>query len=958
MDKFLLPKFLARLSLVIIVMPLYAAPADPQMVPDELLVKFSEQIIPQRQAGNIATGLASVDAILAANPLASLNRALPAVEDGNPCGLDRVWSLKFNPNTDLLHLLAQLSEDPQIEYAEPRYLRYPDRTLDLKTQGIPAGNDEIPNDPLFAQQWSLEAIQAASAWDITHGSPAIPLAIVDTGTQLNHPDLASNIWHNEVELSGITGVDDDDNGFVDDFYGWDFLEGDGYPDPAPTATHGTHTAGIASAATNNGLGMAGVGWSCKIMPVRTGDAETITYGIEGINYAALTGARVISCSWGGSSSSQYEQDVINDATSRGSLVVAAAGNQNSSSPHYPAACDNVTAVAATTQGDLRYSYSNYGDWVDCCAPGVEILSSVIGGGYDSFSGTSMSCPHVAGLAGLIAAQHSDWPPQQLAAQILSTCDNIDVLNPAYAGLLGAGRINSFRAVTENNPYIIVSDQGFADADGDGVIEPGESVDFWVELTNLLAAVAGVQVSVTTADPYATITQNLANFGDLESGASASNQSAPFAFQVLPTAPASHQITFALQITAAGGYAGSEYVHFTILPLYGDHDVGNVVLTVTNFGALGFVDYVNGSGSVLGSGFQYPAGSARALYHGSLLVGMSPARVSDNCYGNDAYDRYDFRAVPGGELVIWPGEIADQEGLAVFDDSTSVPPMGVNITQRSYAWAAPPDDDFVILRYDLTNTTEAELANLYAALYLDWDVNSYAYNQAGWDADSAIGYMKDDFSPYYGFCLLSHEAASYRVVQNSVYVYGNVFTDSLKYQFMTEGFVMTQSPAPDDYSVLLSAGPFTLASGATQTVAFAVLGGNDLGDLRLNAAQARWLWHSAIVGVPPETSLERPANYSLSPAYPNPFNPIAALRLQLPASSEVILEVFDVTGRTVGANLRVRSGGVSEASAGAPLQMTAGTYDITFDGTELPSGIYLCRLQAGNFSAVQKLVLLK
>jgi len=913
-----------------------------ETLPGEVIVKFNQQISPEQTGAQWTTGIAAVDAVVSPFSIQSLARALPAVEDANPFGLDRIWSLKFQTNVDVGPIIEALKEAPQVEYAEPRNLRRPDRRNAGGPQSFD-GLDEVPNDPSYSIQWALPKIQAAQAWDYTHGSSDVAVAIVDLGTQLDHPDLDANIWENTAELTGVIGGDDDGNGWVDDFYGWDFMDSDGYPDPSPGDSHGTHTAGSASAVTNNGVGIAGVGWSCKIMAVRAGQGSLIYYGIEGINYASLTGAQVISCSWGGPGNSQYEQDVINDATARGSLVVAAAGNEYSSAPHYPAAYDNVLAIAATNQVDQKSSYSNYGTWVDCCAPGDAIYSTVPGG-YGAMSGTSMSCPHAAGLAGLVFALHDTWTPAQVSSQILSTSDNIDALNPLYAGLLGEGRINAYRAVTENNPFVVVTDQGYQDGDGDGVIEPGESVDFWVELTNLLNAVNGVQAVISSADPYVTLTQTEASFGDLGTGVSASNQATPFSFTVSPSAPGSHQINIGLLITGSGGYSTREYVFFTIMPIYGDHDCGSVVLTVTNFGSLGFQDYVGGL--TLGSGFQYPAGTASALYLGSVLVGVSSSQVSDNCYGNDTYNRYDFRNVQGGELVIQPGSIADQEGFTIYNDNPSVPPVGVEVTQQSYSWADTPYDDFVVLRYDVVNTNATALNDLYVGVYLDWDVGAYSQNTAGWDADSAVGWMKNATSPYYGLCLLSHPAASYRAVQNDTYIYNPaIFSDAVKYQFMTEGFIVTQSSGPNDWSVMLSAGPFTVESGQNQTVAFAMLGGDDPSDLQQNVGSARLQWNNINVSAPPVQDPSMPAAFALQKAYPNPFNPQTTIRFSLPAPAPVRLEIYDLSGKLVATLLNG--------------WQPAGNHQAQFVAAEnLASGIYLAKLTAGSAVGIEKLILLK
>ncbi len=919
--------------------------------PGEIIVKFHDQITPVSGNDGPTTGIASVDEILDTQAFLAVARALPAVEEGNAFGLDRVWSLKFADETDLDPLIAALNADPAVAYAEPRYVRTVSRRQSVAAPPVVDGADEIPNDPSYSLQWGLTKVSAANAWDYTHGSADIPIAIVDSGTDLDHPDLQDDIWENTEELLGLPGVDDDENGYIDDFYGWDFMDNDGYPDPDPGSSHGSHCSGIASAVTDNGVGIAGLGWNCPIMSVRAGTGLYIYYGTEGINYAALTGARVISCSWGGPTGSQYEQDVINDATARGALVVAAAGNESSSAPHFPSAFDNVLAVAATNPGDVRSSYSNFGEWVDCAAPGDQIYSTVIGG-YGYMSGTSMACPLVAGLAGLVTSMHPEWEPDRVEAQILSTCDNIDALNPGFAGLLGAGRINAERAVTESNPYLIISDEGYQDEDGDGVIEPGEGVDFWVEVTNLLEPLNNVQGTVSTDDPYATLTQTQADFGDLGSGASASNQSAPFSFMVSPSAPGSHQITFTLEITGDGGYSSTHYVRFTVLPIYGNHDVGNVVLTVTNFGSLGYYDYA-GTGTNVGSGFQYPAGTTSGLFHGSLMVGISPNQVSDNCYGNNAYDNYDFTVIPGGELFIQQGTVADQEGLAIFDDGGSSAPLGVEITQRSYAWADPPDDDYVILRFDVSNPTTSTLSGVYVSLYLDWDINDYSANSAGWDPDSLVGYMFDESSPLYGLCLLSHDPVSYRAVENAVYVYNNAYTDAIKYQFMTEGFITTQSASPGDYSMQMTAGPFDLDPGGTESVAFAMLGGDGVRDLQQNVGAARQRWLELILPVTEAPENSSPTEFILQPAFPNPFNPVTAIRFLMPEAGWVTLDVFDVNGRMVGRNSV--TGFARSASA---KWYPAGTHRIVFDGSGLSSGIYLYRLTVNGYSAVGKMVLMK
>jgi subtilisin family serine protease len=269
--------------------------------------------------------------------------------------------------------------NPDVEYAEPNYI---------------VKRAAIPNDPGFINQWGLHNtgqtggtidadIDAQEAWDITKGSGNIIIAIVDSGVAYDHPDLAGNIWINTKELNGIPGVDDDGNGFVDDVYGWDFVDKDGYP--VDYNSHGTHVAGIIASNGNNGLGITGVMWSAKIMPLRflgVSGAGDVAKAAEAIIYAADNGARIINASWGGYDYSTTLYNAIDYARTKNVIFVAAAGNEinnNDINPFYPASFNlpNIISVAASDNNDRLAYFSNYGaSSVHLAAPGVDIYSSV------------------------------------------------------------------------------------------------------------------------------------------------------------------------------------------------------------------------------------------------------------------------------------------------------------------------------------------------------------------------------------------------------------------------------------------------------------------------------------------------------------------------------------------------------------------------------------------------------
>lgn len=272
------------------------------------------------------------------------------------------------PKQQSQEILQQLQKNPHIKYVEPN---------------ITLHANYIPNDPSFPNQWSLPKIQAPDGWDITQGNSSIKIAIVDTGVQANHPDLSGKV---------INGFD-----FVED----DYISQDGNG-------HGTHVAGIAAATTNNAQGIAGVAPKVSILAVRVLDQNgsgSLADVASGIRYAADQGAKVINLSLGAASSSQTLKDAVDYAWNKGVVLVAAAGNSNSSSFSYPASYTNVIAVGGTDQNDQKMSTSNYGtSWVDVAAPGLNITSTFSGSTYRTLSGTSMATAHVSGLAGLLASQ--------------------------------------------------------------------------------------------------------------------------------------------------------------------------------------------------------------------------------------------------------------------------------------------------------------------------------------------------------------------------------------------------------------------------------------------------------------------------------------------------------------------------------------------------------------------------
>lgn len=343
--------------------------------------------------------------------------------------------IRLPQGASVADIIASYKSNPLVENAEPNYRVHT------------VGN---PNDPSFSTQWGMTKIQAPAAWNKTTGSNNVVVAVIDTGVDYTHPDLAANMWRNPGEIPN-NGIDDDGNGYVDDVYGIDAANGDS--DPLDDEDHGTHCAGSIGAVGNNGVGISGVNWNVKIMALKfmdnTGGGYT-SDAITCLNYAVTMknrGVNVVatSNSWGGGGFSQALKNAFDAASNAGILSAVAAGNEStnndtSSSPSYPASftTSGVISVAASDSSDNRPSWSNYGATsVDLAAPGVSVYST-IRGGYATYSGTSMATPHVAGAIALLAAYSGSSSSAQIKAALLSS---VDVLPQWQGKVLSNGRLN-------------------------------------------------------------------------------------------------------------------------------------------------------------------------------------------------------------------------------------------------------------------------------------------------------------------------------------------------------------------------------------------------------------------------------------------------------------------------------------------------------------------------------------
>lgn len=368
--------------------------------------------------------------------------------------LNRTYQVEFSKINKVADLVDYLGKLAPLEYAEKKELH----------ESFLAPNDQYYINSFNSGQWALFQIDAPLAWDISTGSSDIVVAVTDNAINISHPDLVNKMVP-----------------------GWDAADNDNDPSPCGgnDGFHGSHVSGIVGAETNNNIGIASIGYNVSIMPIKIGDCNTgsLTSGYDGIIWAADNDADVINMSWGGGGSSTYGQNVCSYAWNLGTILIAAAGNDGTNQQFYPAAYDDVVAVASTTTGDTKSSFSQYGPWVSISAPGSSILSTDQGSSYQVTQGTSMASPLVAGLVGLMISHAPSASPQQVVDCLLNTSENIDGANSNYIGQLGAGRINAYQALLCMNQFTYSRDVGVSSIQSPMGSVCSAGVDPQIVLTN-------------------------------------------------------------------------------------------------------------------------------------------------------------------------------------------------------------------------------------------------------------------------------------------------------------------------------------------------------------------------------------------------------------------------------------------------------------------------------------------
>lgn len=895
-------------------------------LPNRIVIKF--KAMPAMPKQSKAAQVTSPSLKLESAKIASLKSKFPPKtnglattfsKQGDLIGMSRIFELRLEGETDVEQIINELLRDENVEYAEPIYVYRSNFT---------------PNDPYYLSnnQSYLEQIKAPQAWDLKRDASDIIIAIVDSGSDLDHPDLASNIYINSRDP--VNGVDDDNDGYTDNFAGWDFVgfsgiqpEEDNDPNVKSDSTdHGVHVSGIASAVSDNNIGVAGVASNAKLMIIKASadnDASTIYAGYEGIKYAADHGAHIINCSWGGPAGGAFGQDVINYAISKGCLIVAAAGNNGDSFPDFPAGYKGVLAVANVRNNDVKSGSSNYGTYVSISAPGTGILSLGYNNGYKSYSGTSMATPMVAGAAALVKSMFPELSMEEVGQRLRATADNINHLNLPYVGKLG-GRLNVFRALSEAPPSIR-NERLTVEESNRRRFSGTDTLDLYFDLKNYLSAASEVKVSLASTNSSVSILTNELNSGSFASGET-KYRVGPFKVYVKPNTADNTSVEFQLKYTS-GSYNDSETFRIVVALDYLNYQVNQIATTLTGNGRIGY----RGKDAELGQGFVYKDQSL--LYEASLMIGNSSTRVSNNTRTANSGSSEDFvKKVKVKSTADSPSEFT---GQSEFDDSGSILPLNIHVKHKHIASAQSPDDKYVITEYKLINKNKTPLNDVYVALFTDWDIDEGSNNATEYDPVNrlAYSYAKASGSVFAGVKLLSNIAPdiyyplSYSMPGDPLE--NGSFTISEKFQTLSSGVkrlgIGNGLAEGVDVMHVSGVGPIDIPPGDSAKVAFALIAGDNLDDLK-NSAFAAQKKYALLSAAEP-----RLVGKSLSiKTFPNPAAESATVEFSLPEQGSVSLSLYNLQGRKVKEILSKKN-------------FEGGLHYEPIDLQDLDKGIYICKM---------------
>ncbi len=829
----------------------------------------------------------------------------------------------------------------------------------------------------------FQAIGVRELWKMGYTGKGRLVCGFDTGVEGSHPALFSN-WK-----GGLQGGD-----------GSEWYDPYGSSFPMDANGHGTHTMGImVGKTTAETLGVAfGARWiAAGVIDRGRNFEETIADILQAFEWAIDPDGNpattedvpdVINNSWGIPLAAKPPCDqtfwsAIDNVEAAGIVVVFAAGNEGPSSSSIRTPADRATsptnsfsvgAVDAQVYGFPIASFSSRGpsgcDNItikpEICAPGVSIRSSHLNGTYKALSGTSTAAPFVSGAVALLREFNPEATVEEIKNALLLS--STDLGSRGEDNDYGWGLLNIKKALDFLPPPPFPKvwlDSVYMEKDTLVYPDGRKRAKIHLVLKNYGEGIDSLSLILKTMDSSVAIIEDSLYLDSIGSKMVEVNVNSPLVVSYSNDLPLDYPAIFYLKLyDSSRKYEDSLQFSIVLNPVsnhnLGDHNIGNVTFTISNSGRYGL-----GDGSIApsgGKGFRFPKSGEDNLFEGAFLVGKSKEQVMDAARDESGKSsENDF--VPEGLLTIsTPGVLSDQDGIGIFSDSGAENRIGVEIVQKSFAFANPPDDDYVILEFNLKNKTSDTLRGIYPGLFFDWDINLFSPKDdlAGRDSISNIPivYQYDSTSSVYLTIFpLNHPPASYKLINNQLYLYDG-FTEEEKYLFLSGDTLIASDTASilcaGDWSIISSCGPFNIPPEESIMVGFAVAAGNSLLDLKENVKSAKVKYYDLRTEVEsPEEHLV-PTDYNLEQNYPNPFNPATRIqfrvgRLEFGDPSYTTLTVYNILGQRVKTLIDENK--------------LPGRYEVIWDGKdekgkEVSSGIYFYRLETSGFKETKKMVLLR
>ncbi len=734
-----------------------------------------------------------------------------------PSILDGLYQVQVAHDVDIGDLCKELEKYGNVVYAEPIF----------KEQLL-----AVPNDPAIADGsvGYLDVIKAYAAWDLTTGDSSMVIGISDTGINMDHVDLTNKIYRNVNDIPN--GIDDDNNGYIDDYKGYDFADDDSIA-TADNNFHGSRVAGIAGAETNNGIGIAGVGYKSQISSLKIfRSADNLASGAyNSIVYAADNGYDVINLSWGSPNShSQAAQDIINYAVEEKNLIITgAAGNTPEKLDFYPASYDNVLSVAATNLDDSKASFSSFSYKVDISAPGNAIYSTDKDSTFRADNGTSYSAPMAAGTAALIKTLHPSLNARQVIERIRVTSDPIYQTgsNTNYQDQLGFGRLNMQRALEARQDTLkSIRIESFSYSNGiSDKVYYGDSIELQLKLINYLGP-SQAQISISSPSENALFDESfvyqLPNMQELDT------VSITFkALKIANNTPPESSIPIRIGFTD-GNYQDFEYLELETENDRVDIQNNQLEFTIGGNGNLGYTD------DLFSNGLGLKWKEQNTLSRMSFMVAIDSNQVSNNFYsevlGNSRNQDFIAKQFAKRKHL----SAVDFFAISTFSDDEASTPANLQIEQRTITNTA---SNYLIQEYFIGNTSTTDYS-ISAGLYTDWNLSFARQNRSYYNESlGAIISFSSDSSIFTGItCYYDTQPIHQSFDQgdwnnNASDISGSwsensLFLHATSSQFDSAGWV----EAGNDISTLLSNDSISIAAGGSQKTAYIIAFGDTMESL--------------------------------------------------------------------------------------------------------------------------------